>query len=86
MRTVFRSDSALVQWAVDELVQCYVSWREECLAVRLAYQRWVDSTGAERRLAYAAYVAVLDREEHAARTYAEHVERLSSESDVSAPA
>jgi hypothetical protein len=86
MRTVFRSDSALVQWAVDELVHCYVSWREECLAVRLAHERWAESTGAEGRLTYAAYVAALDREERAARTYADHVERLNSESDARAPA
>ena len=30
----------------------------------------------ERRLAYAGYVAALDREEQAARTYAGHVDRI----------
>jgi hypothetical protein len=84
MRTVFGSDSALVQWAIDELVECYVSWREECHAVGMAHERWVDSTRDEGRLAYAAYVAALDREEQAARTYAAHVERLriSGESEL----
>jgi hypothetical protein len=77
MATVFDSDTTLTRWAVDELLECYVSWREECHAVRLAYQRWVDSTRCEARLAYAGFVAALDREEHAARAYASHIERFS---------
>ena len=60
-----------------EPLEYYVSWREECHAVRLAYQRWVDSTRCEARLAYAGFVAALDREEHAARAYASHIERFS---------
>jgi hypothetical protein len=32
---------------------------------------------AEGSLAYAGYVAALDREEQAASTYADHVERVS---------
>jgi hypothetical protein len=76
MGTVFGSDTTLRRWAVDELLECYLSWREECHAVRLAYQRWVGSTRAEARLAYTGYVVALDREEHAARTYATHIERF----------
>jgi hypothetical protein len=75
MGTVLGSDTTPGRWAVDELIERYVSWREECHAVWLAYQRWVDSTRAEGRLAYAGYVAALDREEHAARAYAGHLER-----------
>ena len=74
MSTVLGSDSELGPWAVDELLERYVSWREECHAVRLAYQRWVDCARAEGRLAYAGYVAALDREQQAARTYANHIE------------
>lgn len=77
MRTEFDSDTALARWAVDELLDSYLSWREECHAVRLAYQRWVDSTRAEDSLAYAGYVAALDREERAASTCANRVERFS---------
>ena len=40
--------------------------------------RWVDSTRAEGRLAYARYVAALDREEHAARVYASQIERVAA--------
>jgi hypothetical protein len=70
MGTVFDSDTALGRWAVDELLEYYVSWRKECHAVRLAYQRWADATRGDGRLAYAAYVAALDHEEYAARAYA----------------
>jgi hypothetical protein len=76
MGTVFDSDTAVGRWAIDELLQCYVSWREECHGVRLAYRRWVDSTRDEGRLAYAGYVAALDREERAADAYAEHMDRF----------
>jgi hypothetical protein len=77
MRTGFGSDTALGRWAVDELFECYLSWREECRAVRQAYERCVDSMQAEGSLAYAGYVAALDREEQAASTYVDHVERVS---------
>jgi hypothetical protein len=77
MRTEFGSDTALGRWAVDELLDCYLSWREECHAVRLAYRRWTDSARAEDSLAYAAYVAALDREERAACTYAERIALFS---------
>jgi hypothetical protein len=77
MRTVAAWDTALGRRAVDGLLESYVSWREECQAVRLAYERWIASDRGERGLAYAAYLAVLDREEHAARTYARHVERVT---------
>jgi hypothetical protein len=76
MRTVADRDTAPDRWTIDELLERYVCSREECHAVRLAYQRWADSDRGERGLAYAAYVAALDREEHAARTYADHIERV----------
>lgn len=77
MRTVLDIDTALGGWAIDALLECYVSWREECQEVELTYQRWTRSAREQRRLAYAAYVAALDREDRAASTYAEHVERVS---------
>jgi hypothetical protein len=76
MTTATSPDAALGRWAVDALIEHYVAWREECQAVRQAYQRWADSDSDrdERRLAHAGYVAALDREECAARTYADHIE------------
>lgn len=76
MSTVIGIDTAVGRWAVDAMLERYVSWREECHAVWLAYQRWADSDRCERRLAHAAYLAALDREEHAARTYADHIEHV----------
>jgi hypothetical protein len=77
MSTVADSDSALARRSIDGLLERYVSWREQCAAVRRAYRSWDYSGHDERALAYAGYVAALDREEHAARVYAEQVERVS---------
>ncbi|HEX3804320.1 MAG TPA: hypothetical protein VHV75_15900 [Solirubrobacteraceae bacterium] len=84
MRTETRSDHALDPWVIDELIECYVSWREECHAVHQAYELWVDSTRALEWLTYARYVAALDREERAARAYADHIGRFDWISDDSA--
>jgi hypothetical protein len=59
---------------IDELLERYVSWREECETVGLAYRQWASAENAEHRLAYAAYIAALDREEHAARAYADQIQ------------
>lgn len=63
--------------AIDELLECYLSWREACHAVWLAYERWIGSDRGELGLAYAAYLAALDGEERAARTYAHHTARVA---------
>jgi hypothetical protein len=63
--------------AVDDLLEGYISWREACESVWRAYERWIGSDRDERTLAYAAYVAALDGEERAARTYARHTERIA---------
>jgi hypothetical protein len=62
--------------AIDDLLEGYVSWREACGAVWRAYEQWIGSDRGERALAYAAYLAALDGEERAARTYAGHTERV----------
>ncbi|MGA8805523.1 MAG: hypothetical protein WA696_02970 [Solirubrobacterales bacterium] len=49
---------------IDDLMQAYVDWRTECLALHVGYGRWSGGTAAdERGLAFAAYRAALDREE-----------------------
>jgi hypothetical protein len=67
---------------VDALMEAYVDWREECLALRYAYERWSNVTLDERNVAFAAYRAALDREEQASSVYAERthlvVEELES--------
>lgn len=64
-------------WAVDEFVECYACWREESATVRSAYEHWLSVEPGDRELAFAAYLAALDREEHAARDYSECAERIS---------
>jgi hypothetical protein len=76
MRAVFETRTGLGRWAVDQLLERYVCWREECNTVALAYQRWSDSDREERVLAYAGYLAALDREEQAAREYAKEIESV----------
>jgi hypothetical protein len=76
MKTRTDNDAASRQSLTRALLSHYASWREQSLAVRLAYHRWTDCARAERRPAYAGYLAALDREGHAARVYAEQVERV----------
>ena len=78
MRTITNSDTGFGRWAIDELLERYVSWCEECHAVWHAYQRWIDCERSERRLAFAGYLAALDREECAAQTYAQQIKHVRS--------
>jgi hypothetical protein len=54
---------------VDELLDHYLSWREECAALDAAYDRWTRAARPDQALAYAVYAAQLDLEEQAARCY-----------------
>ena len=54
---------------LDELMEAYVDWREECSGVWNAYSRWSHAPSADAGLAFAAYRAALDREQHAADLY-----------------
>jgi hypothetical protein len=56
---------------VDELMEAYVDWREECHALHNAYECWSNVALDERNVAFAAYRAALDREEQASAVYAE---------------
>jgi hypothetical protein len=40
---------------VDGLLEAYVDWREECLGLGRAYERWSSGPAADRDLAFAAY-------------------------------
>jgi hypothetical protein len=61
---------------VDETMDAYVDWREECAHVRDAYRRWLSAVRADAALAFRAYLAALDREERASEVYAELISRL----------
>jgi hypothetical protein len=64
-------------WLVDEFVESYARWREESVAVRTAYERWASAQHPDRALAWTAYRAALDREEHAAHAHRECAERFA---------
>lgn len=76
MSRVADTDTAARRRSVDLLLALYVSWREECLAVRLAYQGWIEQDGGQDGTAYAAYLAALDREEAAAHAYADQIDSV----------
>ena len=63
---------------IDALMDSYVEWREECETVETGYEQWTQSERCDRRLAYAAYRAALDREEKAAAVYRLAATRLVS--------
>jgi hypothetical protein len=64
---------------IDELMDMYVEWREACIALRNAYERWSSVRLAEREFAFAAYRAALDWEEQASVVYADRLERVARE-------
>ena len=53
----------------DEIVDLYLSWREEAAAVADAYALWADATADDKAARFAAFTAAIDREEAAARSY-----------------
>src|SRR5438270_14082819 len=69
-------DSAIRNHLVDEAIERYVEWREECATVEAAYRCWSDACRTEQTIAFAIYNAALDREECAARVYSGAVSRL----------
>jgi hypothetical protein len=66
-------------WIVEAFLESYIDWREQCEQVRAAYERWTSSEPSDRRLAFAAYRAALDREECAAARNGEWAEQLHAE-------
>ena len=62
---------------VDQAMERYVEWREECVAVENAYANWANSSAETAELPFAAYSAALDREQSAAVVYRRALERLA---------
>jgi hypothetical protein len=61
---------------VDEAMDAYVEWREECIRVWDAYDHWRSAARGDTALAHPAYVAALDREERACEVYASVIGQL----------
>lgn len=66
MRIEQMPDANSRERALDDLVNACVSWREESRAVREAYDGCKSRHGHDADGAFWAYLAALDREEHAA--------------------
>jgi hypothetical protein len=64
-------------WRADAFIEGYVCWREASEAVRTAYDRWRGGPPRDLGLAFAAYTAALDQEEHAACMFRERAELAS---------
>jgi hypothetical protein len=68
------------QWHRRRLVKkatdAYLSWREQCIVVRVAYSHWVAARAGDSALRYEAYSAALDREERASELYASLTRRI----------
>lgn len=65
---------------IDRLmVMCvFREWKEAAADVSVAYTRWSDAGPTDRNLAFTAHGAALDREEAAARAYADRVASLDT--------
>lgn len=70
---------------IDDMVNAYVDWREQCRRVRNAYVWWTAARRPDLRLRFAAYLAELDQEDRAIEAYAAAVTRAAVGTDV-APA
>jgi hypothetical protein len=55
----------------DEIIDLYLDWREEATAVADAYALWADATAGDKAARFVAFTAAIDREEAAARSYAD---------------
>jgi hypothetical protein len=67
---------------VDEMVDAYADWREECIVVQDAYDRWSHAATADRAETFAAYEAALGGEERASQLYEELVARVAGAEDL----
>jgi hypothetical protein len=55
---------------VDEAMDAYVDWRELCLDVQSAYERWERAPRSQAGIAFRDYQDALDREEQSSLEYA----------------
>jgi hypothetical protein len=63
---------------VDAVMDRYVAWREESVAVDAAYANWRCAPSGDRALLFAAYCAALDREERAADDYERMIDQAAA--------
>jgi hypothetical protein len=64
-------------WLIDDMINAYVDWREQCRRVERAYAGWSTARRPDVRLRFAAYLAEIDQEDRAVETYANAVTRVA---------
>ena len=69
--------NSVTERMVDETIDAYVDWREECARVRVAYRDWSTAPLSRVTDAFREYCAALDNEQDAADEYAQLIRRLS---------
>ena len=75
-----RTDKTLA----DEAFHAYLEWLDESEAVWDAYDRWAGAAHADAALAFGAYRAALEREEHASHVYAALMTQIPSGAQIAA--
>jgi hypothetical protein len=60
---------------LNQTMEAYVRWRQQCRAVSVAHSHWAAAPRADAGLWYRAYSAALDAEERACELYAALVRR-----------
>jgi hypothetical protein len=63
---------------MNQALDAYAGWRDQCSAVDLAYHHWAGARGHDAAVWYTAYSAALDREERAAERYGQLIRRVGS--------
>jgi NAD-dependent SIR2 family protein deacetylase len=71
----FRAGADINDYALEDVMDAYVDWREQSRNVWDAYQRWVRAARQDERLRFAAYLAELDQEQRASAVYAATIDR-----------
>jgi NAD-dependent SIR2 family protein deacetylase len=71
----FRAGAGIDDYALDDVMDAYVDWREQSRSVWDAYQRWLYADAQDERLRFAAYLAELDQEQRASDVYAATIDR-----------
>jgi hypothetical protein len=63
---------------IDDMIECYVDWREACAAMGVTYERWSRGATEERARLFAAYRAALDQEEATEAQYRAVINRVAA--------
>jgi hypothetical protein len=61
---------------MNKAMDAYLSWREQCILLRVAYSQWEAARASDSAVCYDAYSAALEREERASELYASLTRRI----------